>query len=56
MEVTLVGLQNAGKTSVLRALGVSSLARPYCVSRFVATKHLLILGRRIYSRVSLLLH
>ena len=53
MEVTMVGLQNAGKTSLLRVLAVSSLVgswRVVLVSRLANRD--CCAGRRVHTRVS----
>lgn len=49
MDVTMVGLQNAGKTSLLRVLAVRT--NRICAIRNVADYYGLA-GRRIYDRVS----
>lgn len=47
MDITMIGLQNAGKTSLLRVLAVSALGVP-----ILAIADFAFPGRRIHNRVS----
>lgn len=50
MDVTFVGLQNAGKTSLVRVLAVSP--DPCLVTLFFHNNLMFMTGRRVYNRVN----
>jgi GTPase SAR1 family protein len=48
MDITMIGLQNAGKTSLLRVLAVSSIPNVVLIVEDVKTNSWGLIGRRVH--------